>query len=290
MTRLRWRLAVLAAVTSTGALVLTAQVPVSSPQAPFRSQVEVVEVDVAVTRGGATVAGLTAGNFVVTDNGVPQEVTAALLDAEPLRVTMVLDTSKSVSGSRLASLIKAGSGMVRALGPKDQVSLITFSHQVTLRVPMGSQFAGIDNALASLTGTGATALRDAVYLGLAGASDDRSRALLLVFSDGFDTASFLSSEAVIESARRSNAVVHVVQFRADKFLGRLAEATGGRTWSAQSDRQLEALFGRVLDEMRARYLLTYSPSGPQKPGWHQIKVSLKGARGDVIAKQGYFVP
>ena len=52
---------------------------------------------------------------------------------------------------------------------------------------------------------------------------------------------------------------------------------------------MEELFGRVLDEMRARYLLTYSPSGPQKPGWHQIKVSLKGARGDVIAKQGYFV-
>lgn len=137
---------------------------------------------------------------------------------------------------------------------------------------------------------GATALRDAVYLGLAGASDNQSRALLLEFSDGFDTASFLSSEAIIESARRSNAVVHVVHFRADKFLGRLAETTGGRTWSAGSDRQLEELFGRVLDEMRARYLLTYTPSGPQKPGWHQTKVSLKGARGDVIAKQGYFVP
>lgn len=132
-------------------------------------------------------------------------------------------------------------------------------------------------------------LRDAVYLGLAGTSDDRSRALLLLFSDGLDTASFLSSEAVIESARRSNAVVHVVHFRPDKFLGLLAETTGGRTWSARSDRQLEELFGRVLDEMRARYRLTYSPAGPQKSGWHQLKVSLKGARGDVVAKQGYFV-
>lgn len=290
MIRRPWRLAVVAVVISSGAIARTAQVPVSSPQAPFRSQVEVVEVDVAVSRGGATVAGLTASNFIVTDNGVVQNVTAALLGAEPLRVTMVLDTSKSVSGSRLASLIKAGSGMVSALGPKDQASLITFSHQVALRVPMGSRFAAITNALAGLSGASATALRDAVYLGLAGASDDRSRALLLVFSDGFDTASFLSNEAVIESARRSNAVVHVVHFRPDKFLGRLAEATGGRTWSAGSDRQLEELFGRVLDEMRARYLLTYSPSGPQKPGWHQLKVSLKGTRGDVIAKQGYFVP
>ena len=127
------------------------------------------------------------------------------------------------------------------------------------------------------------------YLGLSTASDDSSRALMLLFSDGFDTASFLTGEAVVDAAKRSNAVVHAVQFRPDPFLGRLAEITGGRTWSAQSDRQLEELFGRVLDEMRARYLLTYTPAGPQKPGWHQIKVSLKGARGDVIAKQGYFV-
>ena len=290
MTRLPLRLAVLVVVITCGAFVRAEQVPSSTEQAPFRSHVEVVEVDVAVTRGGATVAGLTASNFAVTDNGVVQEVTAALLGAEPLRVTLVLDVSKSVSGSRLASLIKAGSGLVRALGPKDQASLITFSHQVALRVPMSSQFDEITRVLAGLSGTGATALRDAVYLGLANASDDRSRALVLVFSDGFDTASFLTSDAVFESARRSNAVVHAVHFAPDKFLDLVAETTGGRTWSARSDRQLEELFGKVLDEMRARYRLTYSPSGPPKPGWHQIKVSLKGARGDVIAKQGYSVP
>jgi Ca-activated chloride channel homolog len=282
MSASQLRVAIWVALVASGALL-------QAEQPSFRSRVELVEVDVAVTRGGATVSGLTASNFVVTDNGVIQDVTAALLGAEPLRVTMVLDVSKSVSGSRLASLVKAGSGMVKALGAKDQASLITFSHQVALRVRMSSRFDEIAGVLSGLSGTGATALRDAVYLGLANASDDHSRALLLVFSDGFDTTSFVTADAAIESARRSNAVVHAVHFAPDKFLGRLTEATGGRTWSARSDRQLEELFGRVLDEMRARYLLTYTPSGPQKPGWHEIKVSLQGARGDVIAKQGYFV-
>lgn len=282
MTVLRLRVAIWLALVASSALI-------RAEQPSFRSQVELVEVDVAVTRGGATVSGLVASNFVVTDNGVTQDVTAALLGAEPLRVTMVLDVSKSVSGARLASLVKAGSGMLKALGSADQASLITFSHQVALRVSMSSRFGEIAGVLAGLSGSGATALRDAVYLGLANASDDRSRALLLVFSDGFDTTSFVTMEAVIESARRSNAVVHAVHFQPDKFLGSLTEATGGRMWSARSDRQLEELFGRALDEMRARYLLTYTPSGPQKPGWHEIKVSLKGARGDVIAKQGYFV-
>jgi VWFA-related protein len=258
-------------------------------QASFRATVEAVEVDVAVTRGGKTVAGLTAANFVVTDNGVPQDVTAALLAAQPLRLTLVLDVSRSVSGSRLASLIAASRSLVQALRPEDQASLITFSHRVMAAVPMGHDRAALNEALATLSGDGATALRDAAYLGLSTASDDSSRALMLLFSDGSDTASFLTGEAVVDAAKRSNAVVHTVQFRPDPFLGKLTEVTGGRTWSAQSDRQLEELFGRVLDEMRARYLLTYTPPGPQKPGWHQIKVSLKGARGDVIAKQGYFV-
>lgn len=258
-------------------------------QPSFRSTVEAVEVDVAVTRGGKTVAGLTADNFIVTDNGVVQNVTAALLSAQPLRLTMVLDVSRSVSGSRLQSLIAAGRALVQALRPDDQAALITFSHRVTSAAAMGRDRSALTSALTMLSGDGATALRDAAYLGLSTASDDRSRALMLLFSDGSDTASFLTGEAVVDAAKRSNAVVHTVQFRPDPFLGKLAEVTGGRTWSAQSDRQLEELFGRVLDEMRARYLLTYTPPGLQKPGWHQIKVSLKGARGDVIAKQGYFV-
>lgn len=263
--------------------------PARSQQPAFRSTVEAVEVDVAVTRGGKTVAGLTADNFVVTDNGVAQKVTAALLSAQPLRLTMVLDVSRSVSGSRLTSLIAAGRALVQALRPEDQASLITFSHRVTLAAPMTHDRSSLTNALTSLSADGATALRDAAYLGLSTASDERSRALMLLFSDGSDTASFLTGEAVVEAAKRSNAVVHTVQFRRDPLLGELADVSGGRTWSADSDRQLEELFGRVLDEMRARYLLSYAPSGPQKPGWHQIKVSLKGARGDVIAKQGYFV-
>jgi VWFA-related protein len=258
-------------------------------QAVFRTAVDVVEVDVAVMRGGRSVGGLTAANFVVTDNGIEQDVTAVMVSAEPVRLALVLDVSESVAGSRLASLIKASRGLIRALRARDEVSLITFSHRVTAVVPMGQDHAAVDASLATLTGDGATSLRDAAYLGLATSPGQQSRALMLLFSDGLDTASFLTESAVLAAARRSNTVVHAVRARPDNFLERLVEVTGGRTWSAGSDRQLEELFGRVLDEMRARYVLSYSPSGRQTPGWHQIKVSLKGARGDVRARQGYYV-
>jgi hypothetical protein len=64
---------------------------------------------------------------------------------------------------------------------------------------------------------------------------------------------------------------------------------GGRVWSAKSPRDLKPLFTQALEEMRARYLLTYSPNEPPKEGYHTLKVTLKNARGDVTARPGYFV-
>lgn len=269
--------------------VLAVWALVPARQDVFRSGVEVVEVDVSVTRGNVAVAGLTARDFAVTDNGAPQEVTSATLGEVPLRVQMVLDASGSVAGERLVNLVKAGQALVDRLKPDDQAALITFSQQARLLVPMGRELAALRLELAGLTGSGATALRDAVYLAMLTPSDAHARSLLLLFSDGLDTASWQTGDAALAAARRANTVVHVVRAGRDGFLDRLADATGGRTWSAGSDRQLEELFTRALDEMRARYVLTYSPTGPRTPGWHDIKVSLRRQRADITARPGYFV-
>ena len=260
-----------------------------SPQTTFRSGVEVVELDVSVMRGGAPVAGLTARDFALTDNGVAQDVGSVTLEQLPLSVTLVLDTSQSVAGDRLRHLAQAGEGLVAALRKDDRAALITFSHMVDLRVPMTGDFQSIRTALDTMTGSGATSLRDAVQLALQLQPRDRSRPLMLLFTDGHDTASWLTEDAVVDSARRSGVVIHAVRVESDALLDRLTQISGGRTWSATSDRQLQELFTRALDEMRARYLLTYAPRGVRQPGWHELKVKLKNGGGDVTARRGYFV-
>lgn len=255
-------------------------------QPVFRGGVDLVEVDVSVMRGSVPVPNLTADNFIVTDNGVRQEVTSATVDL-PLRVSLVLDVSSSVSGERLAALVRASNGLVRALKPEDQASLVTFSHRAHLEVPMTGSFDALHGALSSLAGTGGTSLRDAVYMAMAAQGHEGARKLMLVFSDGADTTSWLSDAQVIAAARRSSVVIHAVRFGIEEFLNRLADQTGGRAWAAGSDRQLEELFTRALNEMRARYVLTYSVTAPNKPGWHKIQVGLRNARGDVTARPGY---
>jgi VWFA-related protein len=272
------------------AFVLVVAVGVEAAQPPaFRSGIEVVELDVSATRGGQPVQGLTAADFALTDNGVAQVVQSVTLDRLPLSVTLVLDTSESVAGDRLAHLIQAGEGLASALRADDRAALVTFSNVIDVRVPMTGDLAAVRTALSAMRGSGATALRDAVHLALELQPRDHTRPLVLVFTDGRDTTSWLSEDAVLDSARRVGVVVHAVRVESDGFLDRLADASGGRTWSATSDRQLRELFTRALDEMRARYLLTYTPAGVRTPGWHDIKVRLKNGRADINARPGYFV-
>src|SRR4029077_11219744 len=139
------------------AFALFAAQAVSTPQTTFRAGVEVVELDVSVMKGGAPVAGLTANDFILTDNGAQQELRSVTLEQLPLSVTLVLDTSQSVAGERLQHLVQAGTGLTAALHREDRSALVTFSHAVDLRVPMTGDLTAIRDALGAMNGNGATA-------------------------------------------------------------------------------------------------------------------------------------
>ena len=291
-------------LTSIAALALAISIAVlrAEQQPTFRAGVDVVRIDVSVMNGLNPVADLTARNFVVTDNGVPQTLDSVSLDTVPLDLMLVLDTSGSLAGERLTHLIDAMHGLVKSLRPEDTASLMTFSEPVRLAVQSTRDRAPLVAALTGLTADGSTSVNDAIFLALQLRPDaGESRPVLLLFSDGRDTSSWLRSDHVIEATKRSGMVVHVVELVADQwlgargaeakpsaFLGTLAETGGGRRWFAKSSRDLRELFGKALNELRARYLLTYSPDGVAREGWHDVKVSLKNARGEVTARPGYF--
>jgi Mg-chelatase subunit ChlD len=187
-----------------GAGLLIAAAPLVHLQRPnqmqvFRSGVDVVRLDVSVVRNGVPVRGLTAADFVVTDEGVQQVVDSIVVDQLPLSVQLVLDTSGSVSGDRLTQLISAADGLVAALRPGEWAGLLTFSHRLRPLAPITEDLASVRGALAAITGDGRTALRDAVQFALAADHAAGARPMMLVFTDGVDNSSWLSDEEVLES-------------------------------------------------------------------------------------------
>jgi VWFA-related protein len=261
-------------------------------QAPtFSSKLEVVRVDALVTDSGRVVRGLRADDFEVRDNGVVQQVDHASFEEFPLNLVLALDTSGSVSGDRLQELRRAGRTLIEALRSDDRAALVTFNQKATLREALTGDTARIRRALDGIEAAGETSLFDAAYAAMLLAQPDGARRnLVIVFSDGQDSSSWLTAERVIYSARYSDATVYGVTVRGARrpeFLRDLAGATGGSVIEIESIKDLAVTFPRVLAEFRQRYVIGFSPRGVTGGGFHKLQVRIKGRRADVQARPGY---
>jgi len=261
-------------------------------QAPtFSAKTDAVRVDVLVTDGGQPVRGLTASDFDVFDNDVPQQVDLVSFENVPLNVVFVLDESASLSGGRLDHLRAAGESVLDGLHPGDQSALVTFGDGVVVRSALTPDAGVVRRALAEAHPGGRTPLVDAAYTALLLGESDAGRSLLILFSDGIDTVSWLTSEQVLRTAERSDAVVYGVQmWRRGSFLSGLSRATGGEVFAVSSTQDLASAFTRILEQFRQRYLVSYTPTNVARGGWHALRVGVKPADGrsfTVKARPGY---
>jgi len=261
-----------------------------SQQPAFSTKVEAVRVDVLVLENGRPVTGLTPADFDIADNGVPQQVDFVSFEQIPLNVVLALDMSDSVAGERLEQLRDAGGAVLEGLAKNDQAALVTFSNVVSLGAPLTADVAAARHALADAHGFGETSLVDGVYAAMMVGESDVGRALLIVFSDGLDTASWLHSDAVLESAKRSDVVAYsaaIGTVGATQFLRDLSAFTGGTLYKIETTKDLRATFLQILDEFRHRYLVSYTPQGVSKDGWHRLDVRVRNHKAAIKARPGY---
>lgn len=275
---------VAAAFVAAGAAVAAAQEPA------FSAKVEMIRVDALVTDHGQPIRGLTAHDFEVLDNGVPQQVELVSFEQIPLDVVLALDMSDSVAGERLDHLRAAGRAALAALRGGDRSALVTFSQAVSLGAPLSGDADRVRAVLDEAAGAGETSLVDGVFAGIMAGEGDAGRALLLVFSDGVDTASWLTADAVLDIAKRSDIVAYGVSVRASgkpEFLRDLTSATGGRLFELEQTTDLASTFKTIVDEFRQRYLVSYAARGVTKGGWHRLEVRVKRRGATVKARAGY---
>ena len=254
----------------------------------YSTKIESVRVDVLVMDGGKPLLGLRPADFDVLDDGVPQQVDLVSFEQIPLNVILALDMSDSVAGERLDHLRIAGHALLNGLKKDDQAALVTFRRDVTLDADLTTDASAVRAALDEAEPAGATALVDGAYSAIVVGESDVGRALLIVFSDGLDTSSWLPSESVLESAKRSDVVAYAVSVgraRAE-FLRDLTSFTGGRLFEIEKTANLSAIFLSVLEEFRQRYLVSYTPHGVARDGWHRLTVRVKRG-GTVKARPGY---
>ena len=284
-------------------MALTLVVRAQDPAPAFRASAEVVLVPVWVTQGERPVAGLTAADFTLTDNGVPQEISSTAADAQPVDVTLVLDTSGSLQGESLETIKSGVQQIARALNTRDRVRLLAFANVVV--DVFGTRPGGTVLPVERIPSGGQSAVYDALAAALISTPRNERPQLIFGVSDGLDNASFLDARQVVGLAGSSSAAMYIALMRHlrtqavrsvwaqpadDPNTGRLrdaAERTGGLLLANPSGTALPQLFASVLADFRMSYLLGYTPTGVAAEGWHRIQVRTKARRYNVRARDGY---
>lgn len=276
------------------------------PQRHFRSGIDAVLVSTVVTSGRRPVTGLRAEDFELLDNGVPQTIELVERDEVRLDVFLVLDASSSVwdgvgPNATLKTAARAAFGQLR---PGDRAALLHFTHHVSVASPLTSDLAGLEASLYDIRGEGATSLLDAIATAVMIPEPSASRrTLVVVCSDGIDTASWQSADQVMDLARRSEAVVHMVvpernrALRAPigmegspstwRVLTDIASSTGGALIEAHRT-NLARAFRDIVQEFAQGYQLMFYPKGAEARGWHRLELKLRRRSGQVKARHGYY--
>lgn len=280
----------------------------------FRAAVEVVTIDAYAHDGHGPLRGLRMSDFVVLDDGVEQAI-RSVSQVSGVHVIAGLDVSRSVAGVAAARLREGAESLLERLTVNDRVSIFTFGDRIRVHaVAIPPEKWTVQ--LSEIGSAGATAVHDAIVLGSALARADARPALFVLFTDGVDTASWTLESQALEIVRRTDAAIYVIgaglpagmkgsSMRQGgrgpmwlapqppetlRLLQSLAEISGGRLVRVERGQALQQVFKDVVSQYRERYLLSYTPTGVQRSGWHRLVVRLRGRRGEVVARAGYMAP
>jgi VWFA-related protein len=273
-----------------GVLLLNGHGAAAEDLPVFSSSIELVRLDVSVTRQGRPLRGLTARDFEVRDNGALQAVEVVGHEAKPVHAVLALDNSNSLAGERLARLKGAAHALLDVLRPDDTVSVLTFSDRLVLKARGGESRRDAHAAVEATRARLSTSLYDAVFAALTVADPAHGRPVVLIFSDGQDVGSWLRPEQVLRAARAADLVTHAVISQREgsdaHFLEELTAATGGQVWKV-GDSELEEAFVTALEEFRSRYTLQYAAGDNSPEPWHDVEVRVRRAGARVRVREGY---
>ncbi len=188
-------------------LALAAAAP---PQVQFRVTTQEVLVDVVVTRDGRPVSGLTVEDFTLLDDGEQRPVRLVPQSDLPLSILFLMDQSASVTEERSRLLREAAARFGAQLAEQDECARARFAESLVLVRDFGDCRTLDEESPSAEALSGGTALWDALVIASALVEGETGRPVIVVFTDGQDTASW-TPEGLLEDALRGlNALVYGV--------------------------------------------------------------------------------
>jgi Ca-activated chloride channel family protein len=291
-----------AALIATTALVLTTRA--DAQKQTIKVSTETVAVYVTATDAEKRlVSDLVQEDFEVLDNGKPVNINIFENKPVPITVVVMIDTSGSITAA--LGLVKDGAEqfLLRLL-PDDKAQVGEFSDKIKFHP--GNFISDRDRLIYLLKHEldfgYPTRLYDAVDQSIERLLEVDGRKVVLVFTDGDDTASKIGVGKVMDKAREKDVMVYAVGLQVEYFNGqqrvrsspdrglkRLAEDTGGGYFELKKTADLGETFTRVAQELHSQYVIGFSPEVLDGKV-HKLEVRVKRAGMNARARKTYIAP
>jgi Ca-activated chloride channel family protein len=254
------------------------------------------------------VTDLKQEDFEILEDKVKQTIDSFQpLSNLPLDVAVLMDTSNSVKPKLKFEKEASVSFIETVLKLRgDRAMFVTFDSQVELHQDFTNRLDLLSTAINKVKAQGETRLFDAVYRVCEEKmfAQTGRRRVIVVISDGDDTASERSLKEAVDLAQRSETQIFVISTKAagffgtqagtvdnkeDKNLKYLAEETGGRAFFTGNMLDLEKSFALIARELRSQYIIAYEPTSKSSDGkFRKIEVRLPGKKDmSVRTRKGY---
>jgi Ca-activated chloride channel family protein len=265
---------------------------VYAAQKSLKVDVDLVMVNVSVTDAdNHSVSDLKAENFQIFEDKVEQQIRYFSSEVAPLSIGIVFDISHSME-RKLGFAKDAAMRFLETGTPEDEYFLVEFSTRARLAEGFTSDIKRLRDRLSLTPAEGATALYDAVYLGLSKVKGGQhpKKALLLI-TDGEDNHSRYSRGDIREVVRESDAQIYVIDL-GRALVGDLAEMTGGHSYRT-SVNDLEDTCEKIAFELKNQYVIGYESTNQNKDGkFRKIRVKVIPPAGmtrvNARARDGYY--
>jgi Ca-activated chloride channel family protein len=259
-------------------------------QDAFRISVDVDLVVLHATvrdHAGHTVTELQRDDFTVFEDGKPQPIRLFRHENTPVTVGLVIDHSGSM-GEKLADVTAAAQAFVRSSNSDDRMFVVNFNETVSLGLPSGMRFSDsaeeLGKAIWGQPAIGATALYDAIVAALNRLQEStHDKKVLIVISDGGDTASKSSLDRVLKLTEQTNAMIYTIGiFEPDDLdknpgvLRRLAKESGGEAFFPSQLSETVEICERFARDIRDQYTIGYSSTNAKRDGvYHKVRLAAR---------------
>jgi Ca-activated chloride channel homolog len=285
--------AVVAALVLAGSSVL-------GQQATFKSGTSIVPVLTTVTdTQGRLVPNLEQEDFSIFDNGKQQPITFFQNETQPFSVVVMLDFSFSMT-THLDLLKAATEQFILRLLPQDKGQVGAFSDKIQFSGTFTNDRDDLVGALKDLQFGNPTRLYDAIDASIDILDEVEGRKIVLIFTDGDDTASRRGMGDVLDKAKEKETMIYAIgleaefpiapgrmqRTRPDRGLRKLAEETGGGYFELKKTAELAPTFTRVAQELHSLYTIGFTPMVLDNKE-HKLEVKMKQSGQSARARRSY---